>query len=462
MRTLDIYTRVSHKSDKRIMSTAGQEARCRERVGRADAELGLVFTDPARSAWNPRVHRPGWEALMERLEAGESDGVVVFDLPRFARRPADGERLIAAAERGLSILDEGSEYDLSSASGRKNFRDNMNGAAYYSDMISESSRRGKQYKASLGEVDCRRSFGFEADGVTVREDEASIIRDHARRLLSGETQDALIRELNDGVPSVRGARWGYTTYRQIMCRPRNAGLIQHNGRVVDGVRLPGEPILDDDTYHRLMALYAARRPGKQPSGRYTLTGIATCGLCGSGLSGRPVSGTARRHYWCKSCRRVSVDVRRLDEWAGDYAISVLSDAATVSVIEREAAELAARRAELEREIASCEETAMAMADRLGRGELPLERYDAFVRPLDARVAGLRAGVDGLADAEPVEAAVYYVHAPRDAERLTLLEQWDAGDPVERRAIVKAALRGRRIVVGPGRSARFDPARVSVD
>ena len=39
--------------------------------------------------------------------------------PRFARRPADGERLIAAAERGLTILDDGSEYDLTTASGQK-------------------------------------------------------------------------------------------------------------------------------------------------------------------------------------------------------------------------------------------------------------------------------------------------------------------------------------------------------
>ena len=91
---------------------------------------------------------------------------------------------------------------------------------------------------------------------------------------------------------------------------------------MDGVRLPGTPILDDDTYHRLVALYAARRRGRQPSGRYVLTGLAACGLCGAGLAGRPVSGTDRRHYWCKACHRISVDVRRLDEWAADWAIDV--------------------------------------------------------------------------------------------------------------------------------------------
>ena len=30
--------------------------------------------------------RPGWDALMLRLERGDSDGVVAFKLDRFARR----------------------------------------------------------------------------------------------------------------------------------------------------------------------------------------------------------------------------------------------------------------------------------------------------------------------------------------------------------------------------------------
>ncbi len=457
-RVLDVYTRMSHKTDKRILPTAGQEARCRDRVQRAGARLGQVFTDPARSAWNPRVQRPGWDALMARLEAGESDGVVVFDLPRFARRPADGERLIAAAERGLAILDDATEYDLTSASGKKAFRDAMNGAAWYSDMISESSRRGKQFKASQGEVDKRRSFGFEPDGVTIQQSEADIIRNHARRLIAGETQDSLIRELNEtGVPSVHGSEWGYTTYRQIMTRPRNAGLIVHNGKVIDGVALP-HAILDLDTHHRLVALYAARRRGRQPSGRYLLTGLATCGLCAAGLAGRPITGTPRRHYWCKTCHRISVEVSRLDEWAGDFTIRTLSDPAQASAIEKAERELAEARRRLEAEIAAIESDALAIADRFGRGELTLQRYDAITIPLDKRMAALRAELDALTT-EPESYSPGL--SARDINWLTLLEQWEDGTTAERRAMVVSALRGRRIVVGPGRSAKFNPDRVTV-
>lgn len=462
MRTLDIYTRVSNRPNEDSRSTEGQEFVCRQRVERVGAVVGEVFTDPGRSAWNPKVYRPGWEVMMARLESGQADGVVVYNLARFARRPADGERLITAAERGLAVLDSGSEYDLTSASGKHNFRENLNAAALYSDEVSEGARRGKLIKAMNGKVDHRRSFGFEPDGVTVRQREAEIIRDHARRLLAGETQEVLIAELNEHkVPSVRGAKWSYTTYRQIMTRPRNAGLIAHNGRIMEGVRLPGPQILDDDTYHRIVGLYAARRPGRQPSGRYTLTGLAICGLCDHPLAGRPVTGTNRRHYWCKHCRKISIDVRRLDDWAGTFAIRTLADPRHADAVARAERELETARAKLVAEIEAIEADALAIADRFGRGEMTLARYDAITGPLDKRVAKLRHELDGLVIEEPEIPAGLRRPPARTQRWLGLLADWDDGSPAERRAMVLRALRGKRLVVGPGRAAKFDPDRVTV-
>ena len=95
---------------------------------------------------------------------------------------------------------------------------------------------------------------------------------------------------------MRGARLGLYDLspdhdQAAECRAR----LFHNGKVVEGVRLRGAAILDDNTHARIVALYAARRRGRQPSGRYVLTGIAVCGLCDSGLAGRPITGTGRRH-----------------------------------------------------------------------------------------------------------------------------------------------------------------------
>ena len=110
----------------------------------------------------------------------------------------------------------------------------------------------------MRKVDKRRSFGFEQDGVTIREDEAAIIRDHARRLLAGETQASLIAELiANGIPSVYGARWGYTDLpadgdAQTQYRPNRP---QWRSRwKASGSQ--GYAILDELTHDRLTALYA--------------------------------------------------------------------------------------------------------------------------------------------------------------------------------------------------------------
>jgi site-specific DNA recombinase len=451
---IDIYARVSHKGDKEQRSTSGQVQVCKGILADRDLPVGRVHVDDGRSAWDPAAERPDWNTLMSRLESGEAGGVIVFDLERFSRRPSEGERLITAAERGLMVLDSDAEFDLATASGKKAFRDAMTAAAYYSDRLHDRVTRGKRLKARRGEVDARRSFGFEPDSVTVREDEAAVIRECAGRLLDGETQESVMADLRArGVPTVRGAAWGYTTFRQVLTRPRNAGYIVHNGEIVDGVRLPGEPILNEPTWRRIVALYAARRPGRPPSGRYLLTGIAICGQCGASLAGRPVTGTQRRQYWCKKCRKTFADVRPLEAYAGILAAQILGDPRHADAIERVARETADERGRIEHEIASCEELATAMAERLGRGEITLDRYDVVTKPLDMRLSKLRGELAALDDhkAGPV---------PRGS-----VQEWEdryaVADPGQRRGIVLDALRGRKLVVGPGQPARFDPARVAV-
>jgi DNA invertase Pin-like site-specific DNA recombinase len=124
---------------------------------------------------------------MSRLEAGATGGVVVFEMARFSRRPIEGERLILAAERGLVVLDSEGEYDLTTANGRKTFCDQLNAAAYESDRLSTRVKRGKRVKATRGEPNHSwRPFGFEQDGVTVRESESVVLREMVARAGWGE------------------------------------------------------------------------------------------------------------------------------------------------------------------------------------------------------------------------------------------------------------------------------------
>jgi site-specific DNA recombinase len=472
---LDIYARVSRLGDDRQRSTGGQVEDCEARIEERGAQVGEVHVDSGRSAWNPRVKRPAWERLMSRLEAGATGGVVVFDMARFSRRPIEGERLILAAERGLVVLDSEGEYDLTTANGRKTFRDQLNAAAYESDRLSTRVKRGKRVKATRGEPNHSwRPFGFEQDGVTVRESESVVLREMVARVLAGESQDRLAFDLNQrGVTTSTGAKWTRESLKQLLLRERNAGQVVHNGVVVG--HLPGEPILDNETWERLTTLYASRRRGRPYSVVYLCSGLVCCGRCGRRLSERPRSqlkpypdGEVRRQYWCQprllngGCGRIAVDQRELDRHVGALVVRILSDPRHAEAVEAAARATEDKRRPLLAELSECEHLAEELSGRLGRREITLKRYDVVIVPLDKRIAELRARLAVL-DSVPRAVVDPVVEA---ASREEWMERWNAATVAERRNLIRQALTNRRIVIAPAvRSSgipKFDPNRIVIE
>jgi site-specific DNA recombinase len=461
---VDIYARVSRlkRDEKREPSTEGQVAVCRVRLADLSLPEGKILVDLDRSAWNPNVRREAWDELMDRLESGVSSGAIMFDLERLTRQPKDGERIIDLADRGLLILDSESEYDLTTPNGKKAFRDAINAAAYYSDRLSTRVQRGLRLKAMSGNPNgSGRRFGFEEDRVTVRQDEAEIIREMTSRVLAGEPLLALVAELNArGVWSIQGNPWETTSLKNLLIRPINCGRVtfktnpETGERAVVG-RLPGEPIIGEEDFERVCAIFAARRRGRPT--RYLCAAVAVCGApgCGFPLYGRArkelkpyADGAMRRHYWCvKSvggCGKTSIDQRALDKAASVLTVEILSDPRNTAAIETAAAAIASEAARLDMEIAEAEAVAEALADRLGRGELSLTRYDVAVRPLDTRIAKLKDERAAL----PAPGSAPVPRQPAEASREQWQLRWDNAEDKERRDLLKMALRGRHLVIVP--------------
>lgn len=416
---------------------------------------------------------------MQRLEEGETGGVIVFDLARFSRRPAEGERLIVAAERGLIVLDSEGEYDLTSASGKKAFRDQMATAAYESDRLSTRVRRGKRLAAvSGGSRPARRPFGFEADGRTLREDEAAVVRELTARVLAGESQDEMIVDLNArGITTSTGGQWTHIGLRQMLTRPRNAGLVDHLGEIVGRMTgTPGEPyepIVLEETYRRVAALYASRRRGRPAV--YLCSGVIACGRCQHMLTGRPLGtaypdGEVRREYWCQprpvdgGCGQISIDQRQLDRHVRAMVIKILGDPQHAAAVEAAARATQDARERLEAEVVECEQLVEFLDGRLARREITRERYARIVAPIEAQIGELLAQIAALA-AEPVSGSAGATSAEDvAASRAEWGRRWDDATVTERRALIQRALRGRRLLVMPvGKAAGpFNPDRIVID
>jgi site-specific DNA recombinase len=73
---IDVYARISYAVTGETVKTDDQVEMGEEALERRGAVLGKVF-HKTKSAWKPGVVRKDWEALMRRLESGESHGVGV-------------------------------------------------------------------------------------------------------------------------------------------------------------------------------------------------------------------------------------------------------------------------------------------------------------------------------------------------------------------------------------------------
>ncbi|OII12236.1 hypothetical protein BIU97_04415 [Curtobacterium sp. MCBA15_009] len=131
-----------------------------------------VFEDNGASAFKQRGPATGWGRMLAGAKAGTFRYVVAVDLDRLLRGQAD---LLALIETGARVVTVDGELDLGTADGE--FRATMTAAiARFEDLRkSERQKRANAHRVSQGKpVPGKRRYGYESDGVTLREDEAQV------------------------------------------------------------------------------------------------------------------------------------------------------------------------------------------------------------------------------------------------------------------------------------------------
>lgn len=475
----DSYGRLSRVPETgELEKVETQHADNRKLIERLGGVLGEELSD-GLSAWKRSVRRPSWERLLERVESGASDGVVVWHTDRLFRQPRDLEKLIELGERGLKVASAHGERDLADPDDRFILRIEVAHAARSSDDTSRRIRRRFAAKRAAGQATLGgpRRFGFAGlepaesaggpegerlpvpDEQVAREREA--IRDAARSILAGGAVAEVARRWNAaGLRTVSGQEWVNITVRTTLLRPALAGIIEHDGAEVG--RIPGEPVLDEQTWRRVRAFFLSRKRGRVAGERYLASGILRCGVCHSKLSGtrnsRPrADGSYGGTYLCskqrRGCGRVYVNMEHVDRELMIFTLRRLSDARHASAVAAAAAQDAQRLSEVRTEITRCEGLQAALSDRLGRRQITLDAFDAANEPLVQDLARLIAERDSLAGGS--------ADGPTEALGLdTLRRQWEDGDNTARRAMLSNALGSERMVIMPSGGKRvFDRNRM---
>ena len=189
-----IYARTSRQEGDNEGSIPLQLADCREWASDTGHEVVHEYVDPGISGWK-RKTRPGYEALIADAEAGRIDAVLCRDYERLLRNDKEGARWLDLYEtrgfRHFLFADE-ADINLGRARDRKDFKERVAAAVYYSDRLSEKIRRTKAQHALDGTYSGgeREPYGYRrtrSGALEVDPEEATALHDAVARLAHGES-----------------------------------------------------------------------------------------------------------------------------------------------------------------------------------------------------------------------------------------------------------------------------------
>lgn len=437
------YARIS-KDDTREGRGVGRQSEdivavC-ERHGWELLEV-LTDNDVSASRYSSKP-RPGYSRLLDMIGSGAVDRAVVYDVDRLLRQPRHLEDLIDLCESrngAFELHNINGELDLRTGSGRFVARVLVGKAAMESDDLSRRLKRSFDQKAAEGKPHGPRAFGYEVDGLTVREAEASLIRQAATDVLDGASLNAIARRWNDAAvsPPQRAQVWSPESVKAVLTGRRQAGLRVHRGEVVGPGAWP--PIVDRPTHDRLVFHLNRPRP-RRPSRRTAFTGLIV-GPNGVPLDRDTVKGrpTYRGHPRPgRDADPVSISAEPLERWIVELLLAAIDDGELTAVARRQQ-----ERLDVAPDLAALEGDLRDLAEDHGAGRISRAEWLAARGPLEAR---LRAAEDAVSGAARDGAASLLT--------VDLRERWGSLDPDAQRDVL--AIVFERVVIHPS-TRRGGPA-----
>ena len=291
-----------------------------------------------------------------------------------------------------------------------------------------------------------RSYGYDESGLAIVEVEAAVVREAARRILSGESTKSVVRDLNArGSRTTTGREWSGPKLTKTLSAPRLAGLRIHRGEIVgDGV---WPAVIDRATHDQLVAHFGSRRQvGRPPLS--LLAGLIVCGVCGANLQ----QGAARHDYPRYVCHRapgrpgcggVSIRAEQTEEVITDVALERL-DTPQLAALTHAPGGMTDDTPELENRMAE-------LAHAYGTGKISMKEWLRAREPLEKDLERSRRKRDEAANSSVLASIRPGV----------LSESWPTLTLEQRRAVLAAVI--ERIVIGPAeKRARWDADRISIN
>ena len=266
------------------------------------------------------LDRPALQRLLDDIDRGEVDVVVVHKVDRLSRSLLDFARLMERFERrGAGFVSISQHFDTSTSMGRLMLNVLLSFAQFEREIIAERTRDKVQAARRRGKwTGGTPVLGYAVDHVKHRlrviGEEAKVVRLVFELYLRTRSLDAVAealrsRRLRQKRYKTRkglrrgGGEWNRNAVYTVLRNPLYVGKMRGQGETLH--RGEQAAILDEPTFAAAGASLAARTTGRKRrplSDEYALAGILRCAPCEAPMAPCPVKGRNGRPYRYYRCR----------------------------------------------------------------------------------------------------------------------------------------------------------------
>lgn len=489
-----IYARISNDRVGAGLGVKRQETDCRALAERLAAQWGAtivivaVLCDNDVSAYSGRK-RKDYQRLCQMIANGEADLVLTWHGDRLHRSTRELEDFIDisnASDVATHTVTAG-DYDLTTSNGRFQARIAGAIARRESEHRSERVRAAAAQRALLGRYKGGiRPFGFEQDGMTLRGlqcpacagldgftaegdcaacgtrsalipgSEAWWLAEATDGVLASSSLRAQVRRFKAaGVMTSKGNEFEPETLKEVLLRPRNAGINVYRGEEIGPAPWPA--IVSEAKFRAVVSILTnpARRttPGNQP--KWLGTSIFRCGVegCDRTVISTRTGGSKLPSYRC-NCRKGHVvrNIKHVDKLVVAKVLDRLSrpDAMDLLMVTEEI-----DTAALHAEAMALRQRSDELAVEAARGKISVRALTVASKEIETQLAAVEAKIAASAVVDPLASIV----GAEDVEA-----RWESLDLDVQQAILRVLV---DVIILPAPGGRgpdgsyFDPSKVTV-
>jgi DNA invertase Pin-like site-specific DNA recombinase len=337
------YSRKSTESeDRQVLSLNDQKREIEETEKKENLKVVMKFLGDGKGESHTahKRGRPIFNKVMDLIEAGKANGLLVWHANRLARNALDGGRIITA-------MDEGSLLEVKTTSGRTYYNTpedkfflqlEFGMAKKSSDDNSVAVKRGLKTKLNLGWKPSRAPLGylnsknFEEKGqnyIFKDNERFDIVRRMWNLMLTGNYTPPQILEIVNSEWKFKtrttkrsvGKPLARSSIYRIFTNPFYYGYFNYGGQLYKGNH---EPMITEKEFDQVQKLLGRDGRPRPKEHRFAFTGLMKCGNCGAMITAeekikRQKNGNIHHYvyYHCtkridKSCPEKMIELKDLD------------------------------------------------------------------------------------------------------------------------------------------------------